>query len=113
MIPEGTCPCVETEEGPLLMLGFPLFEDALLIRLAGREQMVEDASQLMRCGGNGFWSAKFSPYAAVEVAKDRLVVMQRVSGDAERKRGAVLHMAGAHGKDLAAADTVVGAQAQP
>ena len=66
---------METEEGPLLMLGFPLFEDALLIRLAGREQMVEDASQLMRCGGNGFWSAEFGPHTAVVMAENRLVVM--------------------------------------
>jgi hypothetical protein len=37
--------------------------------------------------------------------------MQRVSGDAERKCGAVLHVASSHGKNLAAADAVVGAQA--
>ncbi len=40
-------------------------------------------------------------------------MMQRVSGDAERKRGAILHVAGAHGQYLAAADAVVGTQAQP
>ena len=40
------------------------------------------------------------------MAKDRLVVMQRVSGDAEGKRGTVLYVAGAHGKYLAAADAV-------
>ncbi len=57
MIAEGAGPSVETEEGSLLMLSFPLSEDALLIGLAGGEQMVEDACQLMRGGGNGFWSA--------------------------------------------------------
>ena len=40
-------------------------------------------------------------------------MMQCVSGDAQRKRGAVLHMAGPHRQDLAATDAVVGAQAQP
>ena len=113
MISQGAGPSVETEERSLLMLGFSFLEDALLIGLAGGDQMVEDASKLMGCCGNGFRRAEFSPHAAVEVAKDRLVVMQRVSGDAERKRGAVLHMAGAHGKYLAAADAVIRAQSQP
>jgi hypothetical protein len=104
---------VAAEKSSLLMLRFPLSEDALLIGLAGGEQMIEDSCQLMSCGGNGFWSAEFGAHALVVMAKNRLVVMQRVSGDAERKRGAVLHVAGAHGKYLAAADTAIGTQAQP
>ena len=60
MIAEGTGPSVETEEGSLLMLGFPLLEDALLIGLAGSDQMVEDTCQLMRGGGNGLWRAEFA-----------------------------------------------------
>ena len=113
MIAEGTGPSVETEEGSLLMLSFPLGEDAFLIGLASGEQMVEDACQLMSGCSNSFWSPEFGTYAPVVMAKNRLVVMQRVSGDAERKRGTVLHVAGAHGKYLAAADAVIGAQAQP
>ena len=103
---------METEEGSLLMLSFPLSEDAFLIGLASGEQMVEDACQFMRGGGNGFWSAEFGPHSAVVVTKNRLVVMQRVSGEAERERGAILHVAGAHGK-YPAADAITGAQAQP
>ena len=40
MIPKCACPGVETEDGSLLMLSFPLSEDALLIGLAGGDQMV-------------------------------------------------------------------------
>jgi hypothetical protein len=43
---------VKTEESSLLMLSFPLSEDALLIGLACGEQMVEDACQLMGSRGN-------------------------------------------------------------
>lgn len=113
MVPKGSCPGVKTEESSLLMLSFPLSEDALLIGLASSEQMVENACQLMRCGGNGFWSTEFSPHTAVVIAKNRLVVMQCVGDDAQRQCGAVLHVAGAHGQYLAAADAVVGTQAQP
>jgi hypothetical protein len=79
---------VKTEESSLLMLSFPLSEDALLIGLACGEQMVEDACQLMGSRGNSLWSAKFGAHARVKMAKNRLVVMQRVSGDAERNCGA-------------------------
>ena len=39
-IAEGACWPVETDEGSLLMLGFPLSEDALLIGLASNDQVV-------------------------------------------------------------------------
>jgi hypothetical protein len=47
------------------------------------------------------------------VAQRRLVVMQRVSSDAQGKGGAVLHVPGADGKYLAAADAVIGTEPQP
>ena len=75
--------------------------------------MVEDACQLMSRCSNSFWGAEFGAHAPVVMAKNRLVVMQGVGGDAERKRGAVLHVASADGKYLTAADAVVGTEAQP
>ena len=95
------------------MLSFALGEDALLIGLASSEQMVDDACQLMGCCSNSFWGTEFGPHAPVVIAKNRLVAMQRVGGDAQRKCGAVLHVAGAHGKYLSTADAVIRAQAQP
>ena len=95
------------------MVSFPLSKDALLIGLAGSDQTVEDSRQLMSRGGNGFRSAKLGAHAPVVVAQNRLVVMQRMSGDAQRKRVAVLDVAGAHGQYLATADAVIGAEAQP
>jgi hypothetical protein len=50
----------------------------------------------LSCCSNSFWGTEFVPHAPVVLAKRRLVVMQRVSGDTEGKRGAVLHVAGAH-----------------
>jgi len=88
---------VEAEEGAFLILSFPFGEDALLVGLAGGEQMVKDACQLMSCCGDCFWGAELGPHASVVMAKNRLIVMERVSGDAQRERGAVLHVAGAHG----------------
>ena len=76
MIAQGSSASVEFVETPLLMLGFPLSEDALLIRLAGGEQMIEDASQLVGGRGDGFWGTEFGAHAPVVVAKRRLVVMQ-------------------------------------
>ena len=43
--------------------------------------MVEDARQLMDSGSNGFGSSEFGAHAPVVVAKNRLVVMQRVRED--------------------------------
>jgi len=74
--------------------------------------MVEDACQFVSSGGDGFWGAEFGTHAPVVVAKRRLVVMQCVSGDAQCECSAVLYVAGAHGKYLAAADTIIGTQAQ-
>jgi hypothetical protein len=37
---------MEFEQAPLLMLGFPLSEDAFLVGLAGSEQVIKDASEL-------------------------------------------------------------------
>lgn len=56
---------------------------------------------------------RFGAHAPVVMAKNRLVMTQRVGGDAQRKCSAVLHVAGVHGQYLAAADAVIGAQAQP
>ena len=38
---------MEFEQAPLLMLGFPLSEDAFLVGLASSEQVIEDASQAL------------------------------------------------------------------
>jgi len=67
----------------------------------------------MSCGGNGLRSAKLYAHAPVVVTQNRLAVMQRMSGDTQRKRGAVLHVAGAHGQYLAAADAIIWTLAQP
>src|ERR1700722_7716044 len=46
------------------------------------------------------------------MAKNRLVMTQRVGGDAQRKCSAVLHVAGVHGQYHVADDAVMGALAE-
>ena len=101
---------MELEEIALLMLGFSLRKDALLVGQAGCEQVIVEASQLVGGRGDGFRGAKFGAHAPVIMAERRLIVMQGVGRDAQRESGAVLHMTGAYGEYLAAADAVVGTQ---
>ncbi len=79
MIPERSSSDMELEQAPLLMLVFAFSEDAFLVGLASNEQVVNDASELMRRGGDCFWCAEFGAHAAVVVAERGLVVMQGVS----------------------------------
>ena len=79
MISEGSSAGVESEKAPLLMLGFPLGEDAFLVGLACCEQVIKDASEFVGGGGDGFGCAEFRAHAAVVVAERGLVVMQGMS----------------------------------
>ena len=70
---------MELEQAPLLMLGFPLSKDAFLVGMASRKQVIKDASELVCCGGDGFWCAEFRTHSAIVVAERGLVVMQGMS----------------------------------
>ena len=70
---------MEFEQAPLLMLVFQFSEDTFLVGLASSELVVNDASELMRRGGDCFWCTEFSAHSAVVVAERGLVVMQGMS----------------------------------
>ena len=70
---------MQFEQASLLMLGFPLSEDAFPVGLASRERVIKDASEFVCRGGDGSWCAEFREHSAVVVAERGLVVMQGMS----------------------------------
>jgi len=54
-------------------------ELAVIEFLTRRYQVKDDAGQLVRSCGDGFWSAEFGAHPSIEIAERTLAVIQRLS----------------------------------
>ena len=88
-------------------------EDGLIVGLAGGDEVVDDASELVGHGGDGLGGSLAVSHAAVEVAEDGLVTVEALSSHPERVGGWTDDFAGSGREDLSASDTVVGTEAEP
>src|SRR5262245_35908639 len=60
---------------PSILL-FRLREDAVVVRLPGRKEMVDDPCELVGGGGDCFGGAQLGPPPAIELAERRLAVLK-------------------------------------
>ena len=63
----------------LFVLRFLLGEDGFVIGLAGGKQMIDDACQLMRGGGDSFGAAKFGSHTTIVLAEPAVAARRSFS----------------------------------
>ena len=94
-------------------LDFVLSEDGVVVGLAGGDEVVNDAGELVGGGGDGLWGPKAVAHATLGVAEARLATVKALGGHAQRGGGGVVDLSGPGREHLAAGDAIVGAEPEP
>ena len=76
------------------MTGFVLEEDGLVIRLAGRDQVIHDTRKFVSGGGDGHGPSEFGPHPSIVAPERGATALHRLRRHAESQGRAVLHPPG-------------------
>jgi len=88
-------------------------KDRFIVGLAGGDEVVDDASELVGGGGDGLRCAEAVARAAVKLAEVGRVAVKGLGGHTQGSSGPVIDLAGFGREDLSATDAIVGTQAEP
>ena len=96
-----------------LVTGFKFGENGFIVSLAGGDEVIEDASKLMRCVFDRLWRAVPCALGSVIVAQVRFVVVKRLSGQTKGAGDAVFCFNFWAPDAATGAGTVFGANVEP
>src|SRR5439155_22963290 len=110
---EGLRLCFQPEfRSPSISL-FRLREDAVVVRLPGRKEMVDDPCQFVGGSGDCFGGAQLGPHPSIELAQRRLAVLKGLGCHAEGKGDAVLDPSGSAPQHFPTTNVIVRTQSHP